>query len=61
MAGNHSAADAQPGIGRVLPILGNILGALWIAGGMFFFFIRFSSIFYYSNRGAFDSLLGPFL
>lgn len=46
---------------KPLHILGNILGALWIAGGMLFFLIRFSSIFYHSNKSALDSLLNRLL
>jgi len=42
---------------KVLRLFGNAIGALWIAGGMLFFLIRFSSIFYYSNQSALDSLL----
>ncbi len=38
-----------------------ILGGLWIFGGMFFFFIRFSIRFYIANKGAIQSLVNNLL
>ncbi len=40
-----------------LRFAGNVLAALWIFGGMAFFFIRFSTIFYYANKPAVDALM----
>lgn len=33
------------------------LGVVWILGGTCFFIMRFSTIFYYANQSAFDSLM----
>jgi hypothetical protein len=40
-----------------LRFAGNVIAGLWIFGGMGFFFLRFSVIFYYANKSAIDPLL----
>jgi hypothetical protein len=37
--------------------IGTALAALWIFGGMSFFFLRFSTIFYQANQAAIHQLL----
>jgi len=37
--------------------VGNALAVLWIFGGMTFFFLRFSFVFYRANQSAIDKLL----
>ena len=37
--------------------LGYALAAIWIFGGMFVFFIRFSAKFYQANQPAIDALI----
>lgn len=44
-----------------LCIGGNIVAALWIAGGAAFFLVRFSIAFYRENSGAIDNLLDQLL
>jgi len=44
-----------------LYIAGNILAALWIAGGTAFFLVRFSTTFYRENSGAIHDLLDVLL
>ncbi|HEO70426.1 MAG TPA: hypothetical protein ENN80_04125 [Candidatus Hydrogenedentes bacterium] len=34
------------------------LAVLWVFGGMLFFFVRFSQVFYQSNQDAIHALLG---
>lgn len=48
-------ANAQAQV--VLRWIGNALAALWIFGGMLFFFMRFSFAFYSANQSAIDRLL----
>jgi hypothetical protein len=37
---------------------GYVLGALWMAGGTVFFFVRFGSVFYRANQSAIDKVIG---
>jgi hypothetical protein len=46
---------------RIARAGGNAVAALWIFGGMFFFFLRFSAVFYHANKAAVDSFLARFL
>ena len=41
----------------VFRCLGNALVGLWLFGGMTFFFLRFSFVFYRANQPAIDKLL----
>ena len=41
--------------------VGNLLAAQWIFGGMLFFFIRFTAVFYHANRAAIDQLLSRWM
>ena len=34
------------------PLFCNLLALLWIAGGMLFFFVRFTLVFYRANEAA---------
>ena len=38
-------------------VLANAIGAIWILGGMFFFFLRFTFVFYEANAAAIGRLL----
>jgi len=40
-----------------LRFMATVLTALWIFGGMTFFFLRFSAIFYQANQAAIHQLL----
>lgn len=46
---------------RWLKNLGNIVGALWIAGGAFFFITRVSAIVYQTNQSAIDKIIARLL
>ncbi len=42
---------------RLIKIVGNLLGAVWIVGGSVFFFARFSMVFYHAHQASIDGVL----
>lgn len=47
----------QNGWAKTARSVGCTLGALWMAGGTIFFFVRFGSVFYRANQSAIDKVV----